>query len=135
MVLIEWSDDYSVQVAEIDEQHKVLVGYINDLHEALESGKDDDTLQDVLNGLIDYTTEHFSKEEEYFNKFGYEDEVPHRNEHKQFVVRIVNFKRGAAGGGEALSQEVLDFMKTWLIGHINGSDKKYTQCFRDNGLE
>jgi len=34
-MLIEWSDDLSVGIQEIDEQHKVLVGLVNDMHDAI----------------------------------------------------------------------------------------------------
>ena len=135
MVLFEWDDSYSVDVAEIDEQHKKLVGMINKLHDALEQKKDETVVDDILNDLIDYADEHFSVEEKYFDKFSYEETVPHKKQHRQFIERVGNLKRGHRAGGETLSQDVLQFMKDWLIGHINGSDKKYTQCFKDNGLE
>ena len=32
---IEWTDDLSVGIEEIDEQHKVLVGLVNEMHEAI----------------------------------------------------------------------------------------------------
>ncbi len=32
---VEWSDELSVGVEEIDEQHKVLVGLVNEMHEAI----------------------------------------------------------------------------------------------------
>ena len=48
MVLFEWDDTYSVNVGEIDEQHQKLVGMLNDLHEAMEQGKDKDALQEIL---------------------------------------------------------------------------------------
>ena len=35
MSLFDWKDDYSVEIAEIDEQHKSLIGLINRLYDAV----------------------------------------------------------------------------------------------------
>jgi hemerythrin-like metal-binding protein len=134
MVLFEWDDTYSVNVGEIDEQHQKLVGMLNDLHEAMERGKDKDTLQEILFGLFEYADEHFEVEEKYFEEFGYEDAVPHKKQHRTFITRVNNMKQGLASGSETRSMEVMEFMKTWLQGHIKGSDQKYSMCFNDNGL-
>ena len=32
-MLIEWNDELSVGIQEIDEQHKVLVGLVNEMHD------------------------------------------------------------------------------------------------------
>jgi len=33
-----------------------------------------------------------------------------------------------------LSLDVMSFLKEWLVSHIKGIDKDYTQCFNENGL-
>ena len=33
--LFQWSDSFSIGLQEVDEQHKVLVGLLNELHEAI----------------------------------------------------------------------------------------------------
>ena len=35
MVWMEWTQEYSVNIAGIDDQHKKLIGIINEVHEAL----------------------------------------------------------------------------------------------------
>ena len=39
MALMTWSDNLSVKVAEIDEQHKRLIAMINELNDAMKVGE------------------------------------------------------------------------------------------------
>ena len=63
MAFFEWDDNYSVGVAEIDQQHQRLIGLINELHEAMTQGSSRnalvsaidelDTMASVLDALVD----------------------------------------------------------------------------------
>ena len=71
MSFIKWSEDYSVGIEKIDMQHKKLVSYINELHDAMKDGQSNSVIGDILNKLVKYTKEHFSTEEEYMQKYNY----------------------------------------------------------------
>ena len=134
MAVLNWSDDLSVGVAEIDGQHKRLVAMINELNDAMLQGKGKDALQKVINGLITYTGTHFKAEERYFDQFGYEDSGAHKALHAQFVSKVSKFRDDYASGRLGLSIEVMSFLSDWLVSHIKGQDKKYTACFHANGM-
>jgi hemerythrin len=55
MALIAWSDSISVQVAEIDQQHKKLIAMINELSAAMKAGKGNEVLGKIADSLIGYT--------------------------------------------------------------------------------
>jgi hemerythrin len=55
MAHMEWSENLSVGINEIDEQHKKLVSQINALHDGMRSGQGKDTLEKTLGELADYT--------------------------------------------------------------------------------
>lgn len=55
MALIQWSDSLSVNIAEIDAQHKRLVAMINDLNEAMKQGRGRDVIVRIVDGLVSYT--------------------------------------------------------------------------------
>jgi hemerythrin-like metal-binding protein len=134
MALINWNESLSVNVAEIDEQHKKLVGMINKLFEAMKSGQGNSVLGDIINEMINYTNFHFNTEEAYFDLFHFEKADIHRKEHKGFVERTKKFKEDFNSGKVLMSIDVMDFLKSWLMHHIKGSDKQYTKCFNENGL-
>lgn len=135
MVLFKWNDSLSVNVKVIDSQHQRLVNLINQLHELMKMGKSSDAIKQVIEDLTDYSVTHFSTEEEYFNKFNYDGAEAHIDEHRMFVMKVLEFKTAYESGKAALSIEVMNFLKDWLINHINGTDKKYTKCFNDHGLK
>ena len=103
MAFFEWDDNYSVGVAEIDEQHQELIELINRLHEAIEQGSagnaassainELDTMSSVLDELVDYSCYHFSTEEKYMLEYTYPEYDRHKRLHAQFVDRVEAFKR------------------------------------------
>ncbi|HQJ76422.1 MAG TPA: bacteriohemerythrin [Bacteroidota bacterium] len=134
MGTITWNDSLSVKVLAIDQQHKKLVDMINELSDAMRSGKGRDVLSKIISGLILYTGTHFKTEEKYFDQFGYPEAEIHKKEHEAFVLKVLEFKKGFEKGDLNLTVEIMDFLSDWLQNHIKGSDKKYSQFFNDHGL-
>ena len=135
MAFIDWKDSYSVQIKEIDDQHKVLVDLINELHASMKERKSKDVLKGILDKLADYTIYHFGTEENYFEQFNYSDTVAHVDMHFAFVKKITDFIIGFDAGKMFLSMELMDFLNDWLISHICTEDPKYVSLFHENGIE
>jgi hemerythrin len=135
MKLIEWDDDsMSVNVQEIDQQHKQLVKLINELHDAMRERKTKDTLGKIIQGLIDYTGSHFATEEKYFDAFGYPEADAHKATHQEFVAKVMVFQTGFTEGRLLLSLDVMNFLREWLVDHIMGDDHRYGPFFNEHGL-
>jgi hemerythrin len=131
MSLIEWNEDLSVNVLEIDREHQLLVGMINELNDAMRWGRG----KVVIGNIISYAGSHFRTEEEYFDKFGYPLASSHKKEHSDFVAKVSEFRSGFESGKLGLTIEVLFFLSNWLKNHIEGSDKRYGSFFNANGLK
>ncbi len=126
MALLNWSDDLSVKVNGLDNQHKKLVDLINDLHNAMKEGKGKEKLGAILNELISYTKYHFSAEEKLMQDKNYPGYRQHKDEHDALTKKVIEFSDQFAAGSVFLSNEVLVFLKDWLVDHIKGTDKKYS---------
>lgn len=135
MVLFAWDDaKYSVGVREIDGQHKVLVDMLNELYDAMNTGKSNEIIGKIILKLVNYTKTHFATEERYFEKFAYPDTPAHKKEHEKFTEKVIAFKNDFDSGRTSMTVSVTSFLKDWLASHIQGIDRKYTSFFNSKGL-
>ena len=134
MAFAEWTEEYSVNVMEIDGQHKKLFDMIDAYYEALGRQERTEALAELLEGLTQYAATHFSNEEAYFDKFGYEEADAHKKAHAALVAKVTDIATRARQGVAVLNMELATFLRDWLNNHIKGLDTKYSQCFNDNGL-
>jgi len=135
MSLFEWQDSYSVGINNFDEQHKKLIDMLNNLHGAMIQNKGKSVIEEILQGLSDYTVSHFKAEEMQFDQHAYPEKEQHKNEHANFVKEVTEFKTKHEKGSSMLSIEILNFLKDWLVNHINGSDKSYGPFLNSRGVK
>ncbi len=127
MALIEWNDtQYSVKVEQFDNDHRKLMGFINELHEAMMEGKGKDKLNHILSELLDYTHYHFEAEESQLAEAGYPELEEHKQMHQALIGQLKELITEFTGGKREISVKTFMFLKEWLFGHIQFADKKYT---------
>lgn len=128
MVLIAWTDKLAVNVKEIDDQHKKLINIINQLNDAMNSGKGRDVLGKVLTELVNYTMYHFGTEERLMEQHKYVNSPTHKAEHQKFVDTVGDFKKKFDSGNAMLSIKIMHFLRDWLTNHIMKTDQKFGQA-------
>ncbi len=134
MNFLEWDDKYGVNVKEIDKQHQEIFKITNKLLNSIADGTGDEIVGDILQNLTDYITVHFRTEEYYFDKFNYSKSSTHKEEHRGFAKKVLEFKKKFEEGRESLHLEITNFLMNWLLNHLLISDKEYMKCFDENGL-
>jgi len=134
MSLINWSDNLSVNIKGLDNQHKKLVNMINELHDAMKQGKSSTVLTKILFEMVAYTKIHFKSEEELFEKYNYPEKIKHKKEHDMFVQKVNEFMNEYKSGKTNLSFELMNFLTKWLTNHIQVSDKAYSSFLNNNGI-
>lgn len=133
-MLLEWSDKYTVNVDRFDSQHKRLIMLINDLNTAMAEGRGKELVGKTLGELIDYTKIHFKAEERLMSDHGYSDYTGHKGEHDKFCEQVLSFKKDFEAGNIILSIKMMRFLRDWLTGHIQGTDKKYGPHLNERGI-
>ena len=134
MPLMQWNDRLSVGVEVFDGEHKKLVGMLNDLSDAMQAGHGNDALGKILSDLVSYTVTHFAHEEQDMDKYGYPDAAEHKKIHRELEAQAADVqKKFEAGASATLSFEVLNFLKNWLLKHIQVTDKKFGAFLLEKG--
>ena len=134
MGLFEWSEKYSVNIEEIDSQHKKLIGMVGRLNIAMSQGKGNEALGEILTELIRYTRTHFAEEERIMETGGYPDYEAHKAKHAWLSNRVADIYRDYRDGRVILTLEVMTFLETWLDRHIMGTDKEYGPFLNAKGI-
>jgi hemerythrin len=135
MSIIEWREEYSVGIQEIDEEHKQLIFLINELNEAIVLGSKPEKLESVFNQLIDYTRIHFAVEEALMRIVQYKDYDAHKKIHDDITSQVIAFKEKFYSGKYQTASELMNFLINWLFNHINQVDKMYVETFINAGLQ
>lgn len=122
MKILNWDQSLSVQVDEVDDDHRRLIDLFNILNRALEEEEAPDYIEAVIDELVSCTAWHFKHEERLMLKYGYEGTVAHKQEHEDLIESAKALQQKFVQQGKTLSSEDVDFIERWLTGHILGSD-------------
>ncbi|GAB4390415.1 MAG: hemerythrin family protein [Thermodesulfovibrionales bacterium] len=134
MPLVLWTKKYSVNIGEIDRQHRTLFSLINDFHDALKKGEGRKLTEDILARMVAYAEEHFSSEEGYMAAHGYPGYGPHRKAHEYFMGRVKEYQRDFGAGRLEVPLDVMRFLMDWLVEHVEGTDMRYAPFLNERGV-
>lgn len=125
MELIRWRDSLCLGIADVDEDHKRLVGLLNRLHFMALAGDDSVAIGDVLDELVAHIIRHFRREEALMLRIGYPDREEHTRQHAEFRERLTGFQDSFEQGARGFDTSTFyDFLADWLIVHLTRDDLK-----------
>ncbi len=135
MEKLKWDQSLSVGVAEIDREHRQIIGVFNLLISDSEVNVQSETISEILHKLTQYSQSHFKTEEDLMTKHGYPDLAGHKKSHIEFKEKMLEFCQGAMKYKETLPTELFHFIKDWLYKHIREEDMKYVSFFKEQGVK
>ena len=128
---IAWSKNFNLGIDVIDAQHMRIMGYINDLDDAIqmpELFKKERVIR-VLGDLTDYTESHFSFEEAMLEDAGFPSLMTHKQLHKLFIQRLNSYIERFKTG-EDITGELRGTLARWLLNHIKVQDGSYVKYIK-----
>lgn len=130
-----WTQEMSVGVEELDNDHKQLIALLNEANEALSSGQSREVVGAVLDRLVEMTTTHFAHEEALFDQTGFPGAEAHRREHDLMLGQALKWHAHFKSGFPPfLSEENICSFQSWLDNHIQGADMLYRPHFNVIGI-
>ncbi len=133
--LLEWKGDYSVGIDSIDQQHRKLINLINQLQTAIDYSTGKEFEQEALDELVDYTKTHFSYEEGLLRDNDYPDYENHKAQHEKMFKKVEEVLSDYEHDQDSAMSDAVEYLKDWLIKHINGTDKEYSSYLIGKGVK
>lgn len=134
MPILVWSDEYSINVAELDEQHKELLQHVNKLHAGVEAQIDKQDLHQLLSDLYEYTAFHFASEERLMKQHGMSNVKKHHKEHKLLLKHLKQICNAVSEGKRPAFYSEYDVSNDWFLAHIMGFDKQLGTFLNSKGV-
>jgi len=122
---IEWSEELSVGVPEMDDQHRQLIALLNQFYTAVEQGEREEGIRTLFQGVDDYTVFHFSAEEQFMERIGYPDLAAHQKTHAMFRQEYRSAMERHEQGDRKAVRDLVAFLFSWLYTHISKTDRRY----------
>lgn len=126
-----WKAEYSVGDEALDNQHKELIGIMNDLYELLQepdAAQQDGRIEFIFGSLADYIVTHFAYEEQRMldARYPYDQLVTHRAEHHELIKKVRRYHANVMEGNRAGLKELMPYLYgEWLVHHICEQDMQY----------
>ena len=133
---LKWTDDLSVGVELIDDQHKQLIEHINNLEKAVKQQQGPMEVSETLSFLIDYTDFHFSMEERNMATHGYPEFEAHKAKHDGFKAILGKMESEFRDDGPTpiLAESIDTLLVNWLLKHIRIVDVEFGAFLKNNGI-
>jgi len=128
---LQWTNDLSVGLEEMDQEHMHLIELMDELHFwALNPKAELEKLKTSFQTLIQATQKHFAHEENILESRAYPDLKRHKQVHHELLTRLDQEYRQLESGNRWAPESCLNFFQFWLKTHIKGVDQKYGHFFK-----
>ena len=136
--MFKWKEDFSVNIENIDEQHKELFRIGNFLYEivSIKDGVDRyDEIIEALHKLGDYAVYHFTFEEKMMEDNGYPKFEQHKRQHDSFISKVKSIDEEEIDERQKkIGMDLIIFIANWIENHILKTDMEYKEFLNGKGI-
>jgi len=129
---VTWSKTYSMGVKLIDDQHKGLIDFINDIFNHASGKENEERIYFglVIQQAVQYIKEHFQAEEKLMLGTKFPGYAEHKKVHDEFTLTVIKSVKDFESGKRLVLEKFAYFLKDWVLTHIAVMDRQYADYFR-----
>jgi hemerythrin len=124
MALIEWKDDFSVGVPDVDYEHQKLIALINDLHDAMSRDNSDVTVMDFLGEIYAHVAAHFALEEKIMRERNYDQYSDHKADHEALLDELRDIMDDYEENAFFSDDIFANAVGSWFSDHFRNRDAR-----------
>jgi len=133
--LCRFTDDFDVLITRMNDDHKRIFAYINNIHQRVKEKSDTAALLPILKELGSFTRLHFQREEEAMQAASYAGYPQQKAAHEKLLGKVAEIIADLDGGKDVDLLEVMTFLRDWLVTHILVMDRQYGPVLKAQGIE
>ena len=131
----EWDNELSVDISDIDEQHKFLISLLKELYEVIERGQDIGLAEEVMDKFCESAKKHFTVEESLMRILGYPGYDEHKKAHQLLFKQLQELRNQLRSNYFSIDLELLSSFRKRLTQHIIDEDKNCAPFFVKRGVK
>jgi hemerythrin len=129
---VTWSPSYSMGIKIIDDQHKGLLDFVNDLfnHSTGDEAAERFYFTEVIQQAVQYVKNHFQTEEKLMIATKFPGYAEHKKVHDEFTLTVIKSVKDFESGKRLVLEKFARFLKDWVLTHVAVMDVQYAHYFK-----
>jgi len=122
MKTITWEKRFEIGIAEVDHEHRELIGLINKALASIDSGASEEEVVGYLGEINADISSHFALEERQMQDRHYPGMGAHKADHEELLDEIRDLMDGRA---DYPPEAFADHLSNWFLRHFSTEDVKF----------
>jgi len=124
MSLLEWKPEYSVGIASMDDEHREMIGMINDVYAKLGGAADTEDVENCLENIFNAISLHFALEERIMRANAYAEYEEHKDDHEELLDEIRELMDEFVADQESGAILLEEKLSDWFARHFSTFDAR-----------
>ncbi len=116
-----------LDLSSIDNEHRIQIGLLNALYDAVNDKKPASEVNQILNQLTTYSELHFMSEELLMRMYAYPDYDDHVHDHEAMTEFLNDIMKTVTAGQDSLALKTASDMRQFLVSHISTRDEALSE--------
>lgn len=131
MSVLQWREEFSVGIEEVDHEHRELIELIRDVQEELHGDVDTDRMLEGLGEIYAQISAHFALEEKAMQAMNYAAYADHKEDHETLLDDLRDIMDEVEDLGVLDEAQLTDDLDRWFSDHFKTHDAKLHRLERN----